>query len=471
MAGAETGLTAIRRAGLWPRLLLISAGIGLHAFNEFAIAGALPRAAVAFQGQGIIGLVPAFYAIGAVAGGMTGVLIRRRLGVRAAMLCGVAVFLLGALMALWAPGMGWLVLGRGISGISEGLIMAICYSLIPELFPADMVPAVFAAEAVVWAAAGVLGPLAGGTLTEWLGWRVSMLTALPVLLVFVTCCLRVLPDEPADRAALGGLGRLWPVAISLTGAAIISAPALLTGAGLQLGLLLAGVGFLVLAFRLDSRQDNPVFPRRSFRGDRMGLGMWVMALISFAHYLAQPFTALGLQEMFGLTATWVGIGSVTLALSWSVVAIVTSHNRFDRWRPGFAMIGPLGQAAGAGLMAVGMGFGNLALIICGQVVIGAGFALMWGPVAQAVMEAAPSDERDRAGGIMPTIAALGSAIGAGIGGIIALQTDLATALGQPTGAGAAALVQWGVAAGCGLIGAAAGLGLKRAGASPEAACS
>ena len=121
-----------------------------------AIAGALPRAAVAFQGQGIIGLVPAFYAIGAVAGGMTGVLIRRRLGARAAMLCGVAIFLLGALMALWAPGMGWLVLGRGISGISEGLIMAICYSLIPELFPADMVPAVFAADAVVWAGSGGL---------------------------------------------------------------------------------------------------------------------------------------------------------------------------------------------------------------------------------------------------------------------------------------------------------------------------
>lgn len=125
----------MQRGELLLRLAMVSAGIGLHAFNEFAIVAALPRAAVDFDAESIIGLGPVLYMIGAVGGGMTGVLIRRRLGVRAAMLWGAAIFVLGAVVAMAAPGMGALVFGRAISGLSDGLIMAVCYSLIPELFP------------------------------------------------------------------------------------------------------------------------------------------------------------------------------------------------------------------------------------------------------------------------------------------------------------------------------------------------
>jgi MFS family permease len=466
MARTDEAGETVGGGDFWLRLALISAGVGLHAFNEFAVVAALPRAAVAFGAEGLVGLVSALYAIGAVGGGMTGVVLRRTFGVRAAMLGGVFAFVAGAAISMSAGSMGWLCLGRGLGGLSDGLIVAVCYGLIPELFRPALVPKVFAAEAVVWALAGIFGPVVGGGLTEWFGWRAAMLSAVPVLALFAAVCLRTLPTEKGDRAALSGLWRLWPVAVALAGAASISAPAAAPDPVAAALSLVIGVALLVAAFGLDAHQANPVFPRRSFRFDAVGLGMWVLAAVSFAHYLAQPYVALGLQEQFRLSATWVGAGSVVLALSWSGAAILTAGPRFDRWRPAFTFGGPATVMVGEGLTAFGMAQDRFVAVIAGQAIIGVGFALLWGPVTQAVMAAAPEAERDRAGGIMPTIASLGSAVGAGAGGVLALSSDLPSALQHPGGGGPATL-QWGLAAACALVAVIAGLGQYRAQRQPD----
>lgn len=445
------------------RFALISLGIGLHAFNEFAVVAAVPRAAVAFKGESLVGLISALYLIGAVGGGMVGVVLRRTFGARAALLWGAFAFVAGATISMNADGMGWLCLGRGLSGLSDGLIVAICYSLIPEMFPSALVPKVFAAEAVVWALAGIFGPLVGGGLTDWFGWRVAMLAAMPILLAFVAVSAGALPGESGDRAAMGGLRRLWPVAVALSGAAVISAPVVVRDLAAGALALMVGVVLLVAAFAFDARQADPVFPRRSFRADVVGFGMWVMATVSFAHYLAQPYVALGLQEQFGLAAAWVGAGSVVLALSWSGAAILASGQRFDGWRPAFTVAGPIMVAFGEGVTALGMAQGWLGLVIAGQAGVGVGFALFWGRVTQAVMDGAPEEERDRAGGIMPTIASLGSAVGAGAGSILAVSSGLPKALQQLDGGGQAAALQWGTAAAFAAVAVAAGWRQYRAG--------
>lgn len=455
MAGTDTAGQATGRGELLLRFALISGGIGLHAFNEFALVAALPRAAVAFGAESLVGLVSALYAIGAVGGGMVGVVLRRTFGARAALFLGVFAFAAGAAFSMGADGMGWLCLGRTLGGLSDGLIVAICYSLIPELFPPAVVPKVFAAEAVVWALAGIFGPLVGGGLTEWFGWRAAMLAAMPILAAFAAVCLAALPMESGDHAALGGLRRLWPVAVALAGAALISAPVVVRDPMAAALALVVGVAALAAAFALDAQQADPVFPRRSFRADVVGLGMWVMAIVCFAHYFAQPFVALGLQEQFGLAAAWVGAGSVVLALSWSGAAILASGRRFDRWRPAFTIVGPVMVAVGEAITALGMAQGWLGLVLAGQAEVGVGFALFWGPVTQAVMAGAPAEDRDRAGGIMPTIASLGSAVGAGVGSIVAVSTGLPGAFAH-LGGGLPAALQWGLAAVFALVAMAAG---------------
>ena len=64
-------------------VLAISAGIGMHAFNDLAITASIP---VAMESLGALPMLPLVYAlffIGVVAGGVTSAEIRSRLGARA----------------------------------------------------------------------------------------------------------------------------------------------------------------------------------------------------------------------------------------------------------------------------------------------------------------------------------------------------------------------------------------------------
>ena len=59
-------------------LMAISAGIGLHAFNQFAIVAALPVAVAEIGGASIYSWAYSIYFVGSVSGGVTAILLRER---------------------------------------------------------------------------------------------------------------------------------------------------------------------------------------------------------------------------------------------------------------------------------------------------------------------------------------------------------------------------------------------------------
>ncbi len=117
-------------------------------------------------------------------------------------------------MAVQAFAVGPLMLmaGRALQGLSDGWIVALCYTLIADLFPSRLVPRIFAAEAVVWALAAVLGPFAGGLVVEGLGWRSALTVSLPVIALFFAVMPFALPpdEKPVKPSAGAPRHRLLP---------------------------------------------------------------------------------------------------------------------------------------------------------------------------------------------------------------------------------------------------------------------
>jgi MFS family permease len=182
-------------------LALISSGIGLHAFNQFAIVAAMPLAAAELGGRDWYSWVYSLYFIGSIAGGTAAASIRDLLGVRRALALSSLFFALGGLNAFVAPDFGWIVFGRFLQGVSDGLIVAICYSLIPANFSSSLIARVFAVEATVWAVTALLGPLIGGLMTETISWRSSFLAVTPFLLTLVLFTFLTEPKTGEGRAA------------------------------------------------------------------------------------------------------------------------------------------------------------------------------------------------------------------------------------------------------------------------------
>lgn len=439
-----TNPPALLAPGTRGPVLAISAGIGMHAFNDLAIAASIPVAMEALGALPILPLVYALFFIGVVAGGVGSAEIRARLGARATALGAASCFLLGTLLTATAPSGLAFALGRALQGLSDGVIAALCYSLIPQLFAATIVARVFAVEATVWALAAALGPLAGGYATEHAGWPWAMLTGLPLALIFLAAAALILPARAADSFVMQRRTPLGPVALCLAGAAALALPSALPGTALAALGLPAGLGLVALALRHDRRRPLPrFFPSGAFTLSPLGAGTWLIFLMPVAQSVSSIFTALCTRAIFGLSTVLTGWVVVTMALNWSFWAMVAGRLPEAR-RIAALRFSPALQMAGAACTGTGFASATLPLVLLGQSLSGAAFGLSWGPANQLIMEAAPEAERPRTASFMPTVQTMGFATGAGLFGWIASATGLLP--GLQTGAATLPLAAlWGTA--------------------------
>jgi len=426
-AGAEAGGYANLLSGESGRMLaLISSGIGLHAFNQFAIVAAMPLAAAELGGREWYSWVYSLYFIGSIAGGTAAASIRDRLGVRTSLAIASIIFAFGGLLAFFAPAFGWIVFGRLLQGVADGLIVAICYSLIPANFSSLLIARVFAVEATVWAVTALLGPLIGGLVTEATSWRFSFLAVAPFLVTLSLFTLLAEPKTSGGRAA-----SFAPVSVALCVlTALVFALSSASAQPLwQAALLVIGVLALFSVGALDGSFGPPLFPAGSFRsGSVLGRAFFILFLMSAGHSAGSTYLALFASELFGLGPAIVGYVVVTMALSWSIVAMFASRYEGLAWRNATMWIGPLLLLFGFAAIAVAIGLRWLPLIVLGQVLVGAGFGLAWANVNEAAMDAADPADRDLASALLPTMSTAGYAVGAALSGTIATATGLTASL-------------------------------------------
>jgi MFS family permease len=452
-----SGYAGLLRGESGRMLALISSGIGLHAFNQFAIVAAMPLAAAELGGRDWYSWVYSLYFIGSIAGGTAAASLRDLLGVRRALALSSLLFALGGFNAFFAPDFGWIVFGRLLQGIADGLIVAICYSLIPANFASSLIARVFAVEATVWAVTALLGPLIGGLMTEAISWRSSFLAVTPFLITLALFTFLTEPKTGEGRAA-----SFAPVSVGLcVVTALIFALSSASGEPVwQAALLVFGVLALLSVVVLDGRFGPPLFPAGTFRsGSVLGRAFVMLFLMSAGHSAGSTYLALLVSEVFHLGPAVVGYIVVTMALVWSVVAMFASRYEALAWRHATMWVGPLCHLIGFVALAIAIGLQWLPLVIFGQILIGIGFGLAWANVNEAAMTAAEGQERDRASALLPTMSTAGYAVGAALSGTIATATGLTASLATGT-AGDTAAWLYGTAALGALVSFLLGFGVK-----------
>tara|TARA_R110002020_G_scaffold35195_9_gene106341 strand:+ start:1438 stop:2889 length:1452 start_codon:yes stop_codon:yes gene_type:complete len=394
-------------------------GVALFAFNEFFISTALPTAVGELGGAALLSWAFTLYLVFAILGGMRAADLKLRFGARATLLASAGVFVAGTLLATAATSMEQVLAGRLLQGAGEGVIVALCYALIPELFPSRLVPKVFGAEAIVWAAAAFAGPVLAGGLTEYWSWRAAFFISVPAAAIFAALVLMIVPRRvpaPRARTAIPFVRLLAAVAaivmISVSGAIDRVAP---------VALLLAASGtILVLVVRSDLRSSNPVLPGQAFGFDSpLGAGFWVVLLMPVAHAAPSVFLVYALQHLWGLGPTAAGALSAIMAVSWSFSAIAVASVRSRSTRHRLLLAGPALLAAGLAGLTLASASGALWLVLTAQIAVGAGFGLSWGTLSQLMMDVSEDAERDRTSAMLPTLQSAGYAVGAAVFGLVA----------------------------------------------------
>lgn len=400
-----------------PVTTILALGVTLFAFNAFLSAAALPSAVHELGGVEIISWATTLYLVFAIVGGAAASLFKRRLGSRYALIGLAIVFLAGTIIAAIAGDMAQVLIGRAIQGFGEGVVAALCFALIPELFPSRLVPKVFGMQAVVWAVAAFGGPAGAGALTELISWRAAFLINVPFVLIFVTMVLLRVPrgDKPADTHGFPGL-RLLTIG---AGTMLVALAAIANT--MQAVMLLVGAAILLIAaVWLDRRSAERLMPPDAFSlRSAVGSGLWAYLLMPVAGAATAVYLIMLLQQLWDYGPTQAAITGAVMAIGWSMSSVTVANVRQRSTRRVLIRTGPLLLALGLILVLLGLEWTQLPVLLVGQLSIGMGFGISNGYIMLTIMEASTSEERDRTSALLPTTQSAGNALGAALAGVAA----------------------------------------------------
>ncbi|MGI6877528.1 MFS transporter [Microbacterium sp. gxy059] len=258
----------------------------------------------------------------------------------------VLAFISGLVIASLAPTMGLLLAGRLVMGLGSGGLVVSLYVIVARVYPANLHGRVMAVFSAAWVVPSLVGPAGAGAVAEFLHWRwvfggVALFAVAAFALLAVQLRkLDLATEEPSSD----------PVARRLLLAVVVAAGALalgLSGEGGPLAgdSLLRGAAIAVVAFAVVLVAMRPLLPAGAFRAGR-GLPSVILmrGLIAGACFGAEIYVPYLLQDHYGFSPTWAGIGLTVGALTWAGAAEITG-----RWgdRIGNRRI----AGTGAGLLA------------------------------------------------------------------------------------------------------------------------
>ena len=423
IAVAEDGLGDGWRDLLKPKNLvstiMVCLGVALFAFNEFFVSVALPSAVAELGKPWLLAWAFSLYLVFAIIGGATAAYLKGRFGARLTLVAATIVFLVGTILASVAMHSSLLVVGRLLQGFGQGITIALCYALIPVLFPKSLVPKVFGGQGIVWAAAAFGGPLIAGVLTQYVSWRAAFASSLPAAVLFIVLVLFLVPRQPKadENTTPVPLFRLIMIGVGILAISICG----LTDSRLAIASLLAAAAASFLVFlKADTRNAHTLLPRDAFSLSALpGTGLWIILLMPVVSSAGAVYLMYGLQGIWGLTPTEAGLASAVLALAWSFTGILVASIKSVETRNRLIVLGPLLLATGTGGIVTSLMLDMLWLVYPSQAVAGAGFGVSWGTLSQLLMDCASEAERDKTSTLLPTLQSTGYAIGGAVFGLLA----------------------------------------------------
>ncbi|WP_175647947.1 MFS transporter [Nocardia donostiensis] len=287
---------------------------------------------------------------------LSGGAIVDRLGRRRAFLLSQSVFTLGAFMCTVSNGLTFLILGRVSQGVGAAILVPCSLAMIVDLFP----EARQRAKAVgIWSAINAIalavGPVVGGALLGWLGWRAVFGINIPAgLLAIVVACLVLLPDHTRARRQIADPAGiiLALCASTLVAFAVVEATDRGWRAPTVISTLSAGlVGLVFFALR-NLQAKRPVLPHELLRDSVFRTSLLTVLCVGFAYSSALFLLAIQFQASRDYSPIVAG-----LALAPAAVAMAIASTLLGRVQDklGARKVMQIGMLAGAvGLVALGL---------------------------------------------------------------------------------------------------------------------
>ena len=244
------------------------------------------------------------------------------LGRRAVLAAGILVFLAGSFLCGAARSTLALILFRAVQGLGSAALFTAALAVVADLFEPRERGKYQGLFGAVFGLSSVVGPLAGGFITDHLGWHWVFFINLPVGAVALALVLLRMPRLRPPRVGRGGLDLPGAAALVLAVVPLLLALSLGKGDGgpwawgswRVLGLFaLAGLG-TALFLRVEARTAEPLLDLKLFRLRAFSTGNAAVFIIGAVFLSGVVFLPLFMVNVVGLSATRSGLTIMPLTL-------------------------------------------------------------------------------------------------------------------------------------------------------------
>jgi EmrB/QacA subfamily drug resistance transporter len=356
-------------------------------------------------------------------GGRLGdVLGRRRLLLGGLWLFGAASVVCGLAVS---PGM--LVAARFLQGIGAAFVAPTIIAMLTSIYTDG--PARTRALGL-WTAAtaagGTAGIVAGGVLTQYLGWRSIFLVNIPVIAILLPAARRVLPELRGDRSRdLDAFGAA-AVTIAIAGLIFGLSNGEQHGFGSAASVLafaifvLFGVAFVVI-------ERTVAAPMVSFSFLSVGIrrvSFLVMLVVGGVFAAYAYFAALYLQRVLHFSEIEAALALVPAPTTLVIASTLLSRRMIARFGVKVTMIAGLASLAAGQLVLSRLTADSTYLthVLPGLLLTPFGGALVFPAVSVGMTSRVTRAEQGLAGGLIPTAQQVGAAIGVAVLATIAAST-------------------------------------------------
>ncbi len=335
-------------------------------------------------------------------------------------IAGVVLFTAASALCGSANSPLFLNLARGLQGVGGAVMFAVSLAILSQEFHGRERGTAFGIWGATIGAAVAIGPLVGGAITEWAGWRWIFFVNLPIGAICVAGAFAYLHESRDEQQ--GGFDLLGFVL--LTGGLFALVLALLRGnawgfgTGRTIGLFVAAAVLLGTFVVLQLREEEPVLDVRLFRKPAFTGAQIVAFTLSSAMFSQFLFLALYLQNVLRFSPLQTGLRFLPLSLLSFVTAPVAG--RLSVRIPVRILLGVgMGLVGAALLLLHGVtATSHWTTLLPGFIVGGIGVGLVNVPLAATAVGVVEPRRAGMASGINNTFRQVGIATGiAGLGAI------------------------------------------------------
>ncbi len=366
------------------------------------------------------------------------------LGRRRMFLVGLALFTLVSAVCGLARSDELLVGARGLQGLAGALLSPAALAILVTTFAEG--PARTRALGV-WAAllglGAATGLLAGGAITETIGWRWVFFVNVPIGLAVLAASLRLLPADPGrrERATLD-----VPGAVLVTGGLLAIVYSVVESheqgwtSALTLGGLAAGAVLLVAFALREGRAGDPLVPPRLVRRRSVSVSNAIMAFAAAGMFAMFFFVSLYMQLVHGWSPLRAGVSFLAFTFAFGLTSGVATKLMPRVGPRAMLAVGLLAAASGMLVLSrLGVDAGYWSALAPALALAGVGMGLGFVPLTAVATGGVAGRDAGIVSGLLSTCQQVGGAVGIAV--LVTIASERTADVVAAGGGQAAALTE------------------------------